>query len=85
MGKFLDLFPRTIYKLDGGRYSSYDTVTNITFRVGIIREVMNNLSAYYEYVVRDGDVMHFRFAWFDPKLRINKGKLSLTKILKLLE
>lgn len=55
MGNFLDLFPRTIYKLDGGRYSSYDTITNITFRVGIIREVMSNFAAYYEYVVKDGE------------------------------
>lgn len=55
MGKFLDLFPRTLYKLDGGKYSSFDTVTNITFRVGLVRETMSNFAAYYEYVVRDGE------------------------------
>ena len=55
MGNFLDLFPKTLYKLDGGQPSSYDTITNITFRVGVLREVMANHSSYYQYTISDGE------------------------------
>ena len=54
MGTFFDLFPKTLYKLDGGRYSSYDTITDITFRIGILKEVMANYASYYQYVIPDG-------------------------------
>jgi hypothetical protein len=53
--KFFDLFPRVPYKVDGGRYSSYESITNITFRVAFIQETMANLASYYEYVIKDGD------------------------------
>ena len=55
MSKYLDLFPKTLYKLDGGKYSSYQTVTDITFRISIIQEVLANFSSYYSYVVKDGE------------------------------
>jgi hypothetical protein len=55
MSKFFDLFPQVPYKADGGRYSSYDLVTNITFRVAMVKETLANFASYYQYVVKDGE------------------------------
>lgn len=54
MSKFLDKFPLVRFTADRKLLNEYDAVTNILFRVGIIKEVMeNNVNAYYYYAVRD--------------------------------
>lgn len=55
MTKFLELFPRIPYDIEKKRLSDYQVVTNITFRVGIIRDVLKNASTYYYYTVKDGE------------------------------
>lgn len=55
MGKFLDLFPKVPYDIAGNQYSNYQSVTNILFRLGIIKEVLGNISAYYEYTIRNDE------------------------------
>jgi hypothetical protein len=55
MSKFFDLFPRTIYNQSGRKYSSYDTVTNIMFRVAMVKETINNIASYYQYTITDSD------------------------------
>lgn len=55
MGNYLDLFPKTLYKLSSSKYGSYETVTDITFRLAIIKEVLENFSAYYTYTIKDGE------------------------------
>lgn len=56
MGKYLDFFPKIRYDLTGTLYSTnYNTVTNILFRIGMVKEYLNNTSAYYEYVIVEGD------------------------------
>lgn len=56
MGKFFDKFPSTLYTVDKSLLSEYDVATNVLFRVGIIKEVMeNNVNSYYYYIVKDGD------------------------------
>lgn len=55
MTKFLDLFPKTLYKLDPGKYTPYDTVTNLTFRLAVLQSALTNISSYYTYTVKDGD------------------------------
>ena len=55
MSNFLDRFPRILYNNNVGGLSSYLSITNITFRVGFLREVLEDLSAYYFYTIRDGD------------------------------
>jgi hypothetical protein len=55
MAKYLDLFPRILYKVGGNKYESFQTSTDITFRVAIIKNVLSNFSSYYEYVVLDGE------------------------------
>ena len=52
---FFDLFPRTLYKQSGRRYDSYDTVTNVLFRVAMVKETISNFAAYYTYTVTDSD------------------------------
>lgn len=53
---FLDSLPRFPYKFDSSSiYGSYDIVTNVFFRIRIIREVLQEISAYYEYEIKDGD------------------------------
>jgi hypothetical protein len=36
-------------------YQNNQIVTNVLFRIGIIREVLTNISSYYEYTVRDDE------------------------------
>ncbi len=52
---FLDHFPKIAYKFDSGVYGSYDLVTNVFFRIRIIKEVLQEVSAYYEYDIKDGE------------------------------
>lgn len=55
MGRFLDNFPQIPYDINKTGYSNYDRVTDISFRFSIIKEVLDNTTAYYEYVIRDGE------------------------------
>jgi hypothetical protein len=53
MAKFFDLFPKISYDIAGNQYSTFQNVTNIFFRVRVLREILGNISAYYEYIVSD--------------------------------
>lgn len=56
MSNFFDKFPLVRFTVDRKLLSERDTVRNILFRVGIIKEVMEqNVDAYYYYDVRDSD------------------------------
>jgi hypothetical protein len=55
MTKFFDLFPRVLYDIAGKQKTSYQNVTNVFFRLRVLRDVLSNISAYYEYIVQDGD------------------------------
>lgn len=56
MAKYLDLFPKVIYDPTRTLYSTnYNTVTNILFRIGMVKEYVNNTTAYYDYVIQDGE------------------------------
>lgn len=57
MAQFLDLFPKTNYNISRWkpRFGTYDTVTDLTFRVGIIKDVLNGIDTYYEYSITDSD------------------------------
>lgn len=53
MAKYFDLFPKIQYDIDGKRLSKYTTTTNVFFRLRVIRQVLSNASAYYEYIISD--------------------------------
>jgi hypothetical protein len=54
MATFLDLFPKIPYDIEKALYrSKYDVVTDITFRFGFVKELLNNISAYYLYSIKD--------------------------------
>jgi hypothetical protein len=56
MSTFLDTFPKIQYDITRRSASSnFETVTNLTFRFGIIKNVINNVSSYYEYAVKESD------------------------------
>lgn len=52
---FFDKFPTIPYDITRGTFPNYEEVTNIFFRLAIVKEAINNISAYYEYTIRDGD------------------------------
>lgn len=52
---FLDAFPRLQYDIVRARFSNFETVTDIFFRVSILKSVLNNISTYYDYEIKDGD------------------------------
>lgn len=55
MARFFDKFKTILYDINGKDVSSYELVTNIFFRFKIIQNVLDNISAYYEYTIQDGD------------------------------
>lgn len=55
MAQFFDKFPVLVYDIAGKRLSNYQVSTNIFFRIRILREILGNISAYYEYLVSDSD------------------------------
>jgi hypothetical protein len=55
MSKYLEYFPRIYYDTERKRLSNYQVVTDITFRLAFIRNILDNISAYYFYTVRDGE------------------------------
>jgi hypothetical protein len=52
---FFNKFPTVAYDITRGQFSNYENVTNIFFRLAMVREAVNNISAYYEYTIHDGD------------------------------
>lgn len=55
MAQFFDKFPVLAYDIAGKKLSNYQISTNIFFRIRILREILGNISAYYEYLVSDSD------------------------------
>jgi hypothetical protein len=53
--KYLDEFPSLLYDIDNKPLTKVDLITDITFRIGFIDEVLSNISAYYTYIIQDGD------------------------------
>lgn len=55
VSSFYDLFPKINYDIAKSRVANYEQVTNIFFRLGIIRNVIDNISSYFVYDIQDGD------------------------------
>lgn len=55
MSKYFDKIPTLLYNIDGKQLTTYQTATNIFFRVRVIRNILDNISAYYDYLVKDDD------------------------------
>jgi len=55
MGTFLDTFPKIIYNINRSKITNYDLATNIFFRLGIIKNTLDNTSAYYIYTIKESD------------------------------
>jgi len=56
ISKFYDLFPKVKYDINNNKLRpTYEDVTNIFFRIGIVKETINNISSYYVYDIEDGD------------------------------
>jgi len=48
-------FPQIQYDILKGKYSNFETVTNIFFRLGIIRDILSNTTSYYVLELEDGE------------------------------
>lgn len=55
MSRFLDLFPKIPYDINKKLYSDFQNITDLTFRFGIIKEAIDNTSAYYEYTIKEDE------------------------------
>lgn len=56
MANYLDKFPLVRYTLDKKLLNEYDTVTNILFRLVIIKDIIEtNVDSYYVYAITDSD------------------------------
>lgn len=52
---FLDTFPLVNYDIYRSKLSTFDSVVNITYRIGIIKNLLDNISVYFNYTVREGE------------------------------
>lgn len=56
MGNFFDKFPLVRYTLDKNLTNDFDTVRNVLFRVGLIKNVLEtNIDSYYYYTIKEQD------------------------------
>lgn len=55
MSKFFDLFPKIQYDIQGRRFTNLQLTTNIFFRMRFLKNVLGNISSYYEYIIQEGD------------------------------
>lgn len=53
MANYFNFFPRTNYKISSNNI--LDVVTNITARFSFEEKIKQNSSAFYEYIIMDGD------------------------------
>ena len=52
---FLDKFPKIQYDINKTQYSNFETVTDLTFRFSVIKDVLDNTAAYYKYAIKEGE------------------------------
>lgn len=56
MANFLDKFPLVRFSVDRKQLAELDTVRNVLFRVGIVKNVLEtNVDSYYYYRIKDSD------------------------------
>ena len=55
MPNYFKYFPKLEYDIKGRRRSKYMLVTNILFRVQFVHGIMDNISAYYEHLIQEGE------------------------------
>jgi len=57
MAKFFNKIPKIGYNFirSFGATPEYVTVTNVLFRVGVVRSVMSGGGSYYEYIIKEGE------------------------------
>jgi|LakMenE18May11ns_1017448.scaffolds.fasta_scaffold9957712_7 hypothetical protein len=56
VSSFYDLFPKINYDIENRRLQpQYEQVTNIFHRLGVVRDVINNIGSYIVYDIEDGD------------------------------
>lgn len=55
MSKYFNYFPKLNFDINKDLYSNFETVTNVFFRITMVRETIANHASYYMYVVNDTD------------------------------
>lgn len=55
MSQFFDYFPKIPYDIAKGNYTTYQTVTNVFMRIGMIRETLDKIGSYYIYYIKDDE------------------------------
>lgn len=53
MPAFFEKFPRIAYDINGKQRSSFEIVPNLFFRLRVVREVLENMTSYYEHIISD--------------------------------
>lgn len=52
---FFGKFPKLKYDINHTQYPVYENVTDIFFRIGYLKDILNNIAAYQTYEVQDGE------------------------------
>ena len=55
MSQFFNYFPTVPYDIAKSDYSTYQNPTNIFFRIGMIKDALDNISSYYLYDIKDDE------------------------------
>ena len=53
--EYFNKFPKLKYDINKSQYPRYETVTDIFFRLGYIKEALGNISSYYVVEIEDGE------------------------------
>lgn len=52
---FFNLYPTINYDITGTKPTNYQNITNLLFRFGFLQDILDNISAYYEYNITESD------------------------------
>ena len=55
MAKYFDKILSIFYDINNKQFTTYQVATNVFFRVAVIRNVLENISFYYDYLIKDED------------------------------
>ena len=53
--EYFNKFPKLKYDINKSQYPRYETVTDIFFRLGYIKQALGNISSYYVVEIEDGE------------------------------
>ena len=75
---YFDFFPKIKYDINRNQFPVQETVTDIFYRLGMIRNTVAQTSSYYVYDIEDGDTQKYLLESFTMMLVLDGSFFMLT-------